>query len=593
MKILTTIALMSLVTTAIFTSLCFNTPYCSGKLERFRSFEELKMFFETRRLEIWNDFGGRATLFLSDAGNLKQARGITNEYDYSRTNIQVQGVDEADIVKNDGEYLYVVVSDKVFIVKAYPPEDASVLCKLVVGGPVHQIFLSGDRLVVFYENRTQGTGTCAIRIYEVSDKRAPIVKNEIAVEGYYFSSRMISDYVYAVVKKSVWRVESEDDLPKIFFDDECEIPPPTKVYYSDTVDYEYVFAMIVGLNVKDDGKKPNYLTMVCGSTTFMYVSNENIYLAISYNGETILHSIHIANGQISHAADGRVLGTVLDQFSMDEYAGYFRIATTSQATDLFDTGRRMSPNENNVYILNANLGLVGKLEHLAPGETMHSARFVESVCYLVTFRKIDPFFSIDLSDPHAPRVIGELKITGYSDYLHPYDQNHVIGVGKDTVPAEEGDFSWHQGVKISLFDTTEMNEPKEIAKYVIGDRGSWSPVLNDHKAFLLDNERDLLALPVTVTRINKNQYPDWFPPNTYGDPVWQGAYVFKISLDLPEKMILRGTITHVEDGNIQNESNQITRILFIEDVLYTVSQTKVKLNSLLDLSEIKELNLNG
>jgi uncharacterized secreted protein with C-terminal beta-propeller domain len=278
---------------------------------------------------------------------------------------------------------------------------------------------------------------------------------------------------------------------------------------------------------------------------------------------------------------------------MDEYGDYFRIATTSQATDLFETGRRMPPNENNVYILNKNLALVGKLEHLAPGETMHSARFMENVCYLVTFRKVDPFFSIDLSDPYAPKVIGELKITGYSDYLHPYDQNHVIGVGKDTVPAEEGDFSWHQGVKISLFDTTEMSEPKEIAKYVIGDRGSWSPVLNDHKAFLLDNERDLLAVPVTVTRINKNQYPDSFPPNTYGDPIWQGAYVFRISLDLPEKMSLRGTITHVEDGDIQNESSHIARILFIENVLYTVSQTKVKLNSLLDMSEIGELSLSG
>jgi len=519
--------------------------------------------------------------------------GLTNEYAYSRTNIQVQGVDEADIVKNDGEYLYIVANDKVFIVKAYPPEDAFVLSRIVVAGPVNQIFLSDERLVVFYENRTRDMDTCVIRIYELSNKSDPIVKREMGVEGDYFSSRMIDDYVYAVVKKNAWCVENEDDLPKIFLDNEWKTPSATEIYYSDIVDYDYSFATILSVNAKDDGKEPNYLTMVSGLTTFMYVSTENIYLAISYNGRTILHAIRISNGKISPTANGRVSGTVLDQFSMDEFGGYFRIATTSQATDLFETGRRMSLNENNVYILNSNLVLVGKLEHLAPGETIHSARFMGNVCYLVTFRQIDPFFSIDLSDPYAPRVIGELKITGYSDYLHPYDQNHVIGVGKDTVPAAEGDFSWHQGVKISLFDTTEMNEPKEIAKYVIGDRGSSSPVLNDHKAFLLDNEKDLLALPVTVTRINKNQYPDLFPPYAYGDLVWQGAYVFKISLDLPEKMSLRGTITHVEDGNVLSESSHITRILFIENILYTISQTKVKLNSLPDLSEIKELSLSG
>jgi uncharacterized secreted protein with C-terminal beta-propeller domain len=564
-------------------------------LERFRSFEELKMFVETRRIETWYGLGGRATLFLSDSTGLKQARdwGIANEYEYSRTNIQVQGVDEADIVKSDGEYLYMVSNDRVLVVKAYPPEDASVVSRLVVGGPVYQIFLSDDRLAVFYDNCTSNRNRCIIRIYEVSDKRNPIVKREIAVEGDYLSSRMIGDYVYAVVKRDIWRVENEDDLPRIFFADKWEIPSPTRIYYSEIADYFYRFMTIVSLNVKDDGVKPNYFTMVSGSTTLMYVSNENIYLAIYCNGKTILHSIHIVDGEISRRADGRVPGAVLDQFSMDEYGGYFRVATTSQATDMFDTGWPVLLNENNVYILDENLALTGKLEHLAPGETIHSARFAENVCYLVTFRKIDPFFSIDVSNPNAPRVIGELKITGYSDYLHPYDQNHVIGVGKDTVPAEEGDFSWHQGVKISLFDTTEMDEPKEIAKYVIGDRGSSSPVLNDHKAFLLDNERDLLALPVTVTRIDKNRYPDSFPPNTYGDPIWQGAYVFKISLDLPEKMVLKGTITHINDGNVLDASRQIVRIMFIENVLYTVSQTKVKLNSLLDLSELRELSLDG
>jgi uncharacterized secreted protein with C-terminal beta-propeller domain len=168
----------------------------------------------------------------------------------------------------------------------------------------------------------------------------------------------------------------------------------------------------------------------------------------------------------------------------------------------------------------------------------------------------------------------------------------VIGVGKETVAAEEGDFSWYQGVKISLFDVTDVTEPKELAKYEIGDRGTDSPVLNDHKAFLFDREKNLLVLPVLVAKVNESQYPNGVPPYTYGEIVWQGAYVFTISLELEEKIMLRGTITHIENGNVHNASNYVTRALFIGEVLYTISNSKIKMNSLADLSEIKELNLN-
>jgi inhibitor of cysteine peptidase len=248
--------------------------------------------------------------------------------------------------------------------------------------------------------------------------------------------------------------------------------------------------------------------------------------------------------------------------------------------------------QNNVYILNMDLDIAGKLEDIAPGEKIHSARFMGDTFYLVTFRKVDPLFVINLSDPYSPKILGELEITGYSDYLHLYDESHVIGVGKETVAAEEGDFSWYQGVKISLFDVTDVTEPKELAKYEIGDRGTDSPVLNDHKAFLFDREKNLLVLPVLVAKVNESQYPNGVPPYTYGEIVWQGVYVFTISLELEEKIMLRGTITHIENGNVHNASNYVTRALLIGEVLYTISNSKIKMNSLADLSEIKELNLN-
>ncbi len=200
-------------------------------------------------------------------------------------------------------------------------------------------------------------------------------------------------------------------------------------------------------------------------------------------------------------------GQVLNQFSMDEYDDHFRIATTTWTY----TNLTSNPT-NNVYVLDMNMSIVGKLEDLAPGEHIYSARFMEKRCYLVTFVMIDPLFVIDLSDPTKPAVLGQLNITGYSNYLHPYDENHIIGVGKETSPSDEGFFAWYQGVKISLFDVSNVSDPIQIANYTIGDRGTNSPVLYDHEAFLFDKEKDLLVIPVLVAKVDRSQYPDAIPP---------------------------------------------------------------------------------
>jgi uncharacterized secreted protein with C-terminal beta-propeller domain len=275
---------------------------------------------------------------------------------------------------------------------------------------------------------------------------------------------------------------------------------------------------------------------------------------------------------------------VLDQFSMDEYDSHFRVATTTYGET---TG-------NHVYILDMGLNIVGSLEGLAPGEMIYSARFMGERGYMVTFRQVDPLFVIDLSDPNNPRELGYLKVTGYSDYLHPYDENHLIGIGKETT--EEGEFAWYQGVKISLFDVSDVSNPQEIDKLEIGDRGTDSPVLWDHKAFLFDKSRNLLVIPILEAKVDPAQYPEGVPPDAYGEPVWQGAYVFHVSLDggIEEK----GKITHVE--NIADPEKEyyyyyspfaVERSLYIEDVLYTISQAKIKMNSLETLDYINEVEL--
>ena len=560
--------------------LCSNIEYCTATLRRFRSYEELKEFLQYRKYSY--RFVVR-TLSSGSAGSeeLKAMFGFGGDSTvrelagYSETNVQVKGVDEADVVKTDGEYIFVISDQKVVIVKAYPAEEAAILSKIDVNGSLKQIFINEGRLVVFYENCSSNKIKTFIDIYDISDREDPVVKNEITVDGRYFSSRMIGDYMYVVVREAASIVEDRVNLPEIYFGDERKSVSATEIYYSSIADYGYTFTTIMAVNMYEDEQEPPYEIVLSGWTTNMYASFENVYLAIGYQDETVLHRIQIENNEISYVADGKVPGTVLNQFSMDEHDGYFRIATTLHR-------------KNNVYALNMDLEIVGRLENIAPRETIHSARFMGDICYLVTFQKIDPFFVIDLSNPYSPQILGELKITGYSDYLHPYDENHVIGVGKETIP-ETAEFSWHQGVKISLFDVTDMCEPKEIAKFIIGDRGSDSPVLRDHKAFLFDREKNLLVLPVSVTKINESGAP----PYIYGEAVYQGAHVFTVSLMLEEKIMLRGRITHIENGDVRDTSFHIIRTLYIGEVLYTISNSKLKMNYLSDLTEINELNLNG
>jgi uncharacterized secreted protein with C-terminal beta-propeller domain len=253
---------------------------------------------------------------------------------------------------------------------------------------------------------------------------------------------------------------------------------------------------------------------------------------------------------------------------------------------------------NNVYVLDMNLNIVGKLEDLAPGEQIYSARFMGNRCYVVTFRNIDPLFVIDLANPAAPKVLGELKVTGYSGYLHPYDENHIIGIGKETDYDATEDFAWYQGVKISLFDVSDVSNPVEIDKFEIGDRGTDSPILYDHKSLLFDKEKNLLVIPVAVAEIDENNYPDGVPDWAYGNYVWQGTYVFDISLDGIE---LRGRITHMDDSTIAGDKYRyyyeyanyiVQRAFYMDNVLYTISSMKVKMNNLQTLAEINELDIS-
>jgi len=577
-----------------------------NQISRFASYEELQDFINTNAQDT--KFHWRDVFFTPAPESGEGANFDISASDYSTTNIQVAGVDEADIVKTDGEYIYLASGNRTIIVKAYPPEQAQVLSEIELEGTVVGIFINRDRLVIFeedmpyypyYENLPPvkesyigyiSPGT-SIKVYDVSDRENPRLQRELSADGQYVSSRMIGDYAYVVINEPVYEQDNELNLPRIYFGgNETEIPA-TDIYYCDVSDYYYMYTTIMAINTQDDNQEPTYETILLGASSNLYVSLNNIYLTfpvwggdVGDFGKSSIHRIHIEGDEIEYVASGEVPGMVLNQFSMDEYGDYFRVATTT----------REGTSRNHIYVLDMALNITGSLTDLAPGETIYSARFMGEKGYLVTFKKVDPLFVIDLSDPRYPKELGYLKVTGYSDYLHPYDENHIIGIGKETT--DEGEFAWYQGVKISLFDVTDVSNPREISKLEIGDRGTDSPVLWDHKAFLFDKLRNLLVMPILEAKVDVTKYSEAEIAWAYGEPVYQGAYVFDISID--NGLQLRGRITHIDDPSALEQGYyyyyspySIQRSLYIDDILYTISGAKIKMNDLENLDYINEVQL--
>ena len=476
--------------TMIFTILVWSAWFKSDSglvsahpaLLKFSSYEELKNFLN-RSSSKWPLYFG--ILRSSSSGFRVLAESKVGSIDYSKTNIQVEGVDEADIVKCDGQCLYIASDKKILIVKAYPPDEAAVLAEIKTNRTIVGLFINGDRLIIFESGFGEPvirpvkkipycwSARTTVKIFDVSDRESPVLVRSVSLDGAYFTSRMIGVYVYVVANKPVCVIKGDVQLPVIIDGKQKIEIPASEIYYTNSSDKYYGFTTVLAVNVQNVSLKPSHEVFLLGASRGIYVSHDNIYLAVPRYDEksgvvvTEIHRIRIKGNSIKCEVSGQVPGYVLNQFSMDENNEYFRIATTTG--HLTRSGQATS--SNHIFVLDMDLNIVGKLENIAPNERIYSARFVGTKCYLVTFKKVDPLFVISLEDPANPRVLGKLKIPGYSDYLHPYGKNYLIGIGKETVEAEEGDFAWYQGVKISLFDGSDVENPKEIAKYVIGDRG--------------------------------------------------------------------------------------------------------------------------
>jgi len=621
-------------------------------IKKFSSMSELEEYLE-ENIQNQEYYGTRSdSLEIAPEVSVGASTGASADSsskasDYSETNIQVQGVDEPDIVKNDGKYIYVSSGNKIIIVDAYPAENMEIISEIEITNP-RDIFVNQDKLIIF-STEYKSESKSMIFIYDITDKTNPQLEKEIAVDGDYVNARMIGNNIYLIANQYIRT--TNPILPMFEVNGIERQIAVTDIAYFPNYDSNYVFTNIIALDLETgENTLETYLT---GSSYTIYASKDNIYLTStkrissqdyfeeaieevfmsilpsnekskvkkimdsdepyykkqqevskiiedysnSLKGseksnfdkellektqdfeiqlskkleKTIIHKININNLDIEYFGNGEVPGRILNQFSMDEYNGNFRIATTTG--DTWGNSNSL----NHMYVLNEDLKIIGSVDDLAKGERIYSTRFMGERAYMVTFRQVDPLFVVDLSTPENPKVLGELKVTGFSSYLHPYDENHIIGIGKEAT--EEGRTT---GVKIALFDVSDPSNPIEKAKYELGHKYSDSIALYDHKAFLFDKERNLLVLPVSFTEVSSN-----VDTIEVKEEYRQGAYVFTIT---ENHINLNTFIDHKEESDEEGYyygPYAVQRSLYMDNFLYTISGTMIKAN---DLSSFKEIS---
>ncbi|MGH1568369.1 MAG: beta-propeller domain-containing protein, partial [Nitrosopumilus sp.] len=543
-------------------------------------------------------------------------KGDDDGVDYSTTNVQVENVDEPDYLKNDGKYVYIVSKNTLSIIDAYPAEDAELILKIALdieSQYIHNMFLNGDRLVIFYNGQSDdeiipqfdfiprpsyNPVTHAL-IVDVSDKENPEILKDYSIDGHFSDARMIGDYAYFVTNNHI--NHQYPRLP-VIMEDSVRIMTPDAFYFDNVEEFSN-FNTLTAIDIFGD--TINSETFLMGYTGSFYVSENNFYLTYqqnmpfgfyenssrdrfyevivpllpndiqdeiksiqndsslkasekwikiselmqnSYNEmdkqekeelfekirdalneydakiqedyrKTIIHKISIDEEKIEYVAKGTVPGRLLNQFSMDESGDRFRVATTSEIYTQYEGTIR----SNAVYVLDEQLEIVGQLEEIAPDESIFSTRFMGDRLYMVTFQQIDPFFVIDLSSD-TPKILGELKIPGFSNYLHPYDEEHVIGIGRDTKEMDNGRVQ-QLGIKIALFNVADVINPKVADDVIIGDSSTQSEAQYNHKAFFFDKTRNVLSIPISgdVESLDDITSSKMFAPD-YNR--WSGFYIF-------------------------------------------------------------------
>ena len=423
-----------------------------------------------------------------DTGMVQNSKSSENAV-YSETNVRQEGVDEADVVKTDGRYLYTLKDNgrSVAIV-----DTANGELQMVISIPVEaddqarEFYVSDGHLILiseFNQEREDGAWTYAstdtrVTTYDITDPEKPEKAGEVTQSGSYTSSRLTDGHLYLFsqysvdVTSGITPKDKKDYIPyvnqQMLEADDIYLPPFSQAYM-----YEVVSSVDIAKPGEIQDSKA-----VFSDGGELYVSNDNIYwyeTRWSEKTETVIKRMSYKDGKLKAEASGKVDGYINDSFSIDEYDGYLRVVTTDDET-------------NGLYILDSKMKEVGSITGLAEGEQVYSARLLGDTGYFVTYEQTDPLFSVDLSDPKNPKIIGKLKIPGFSEYLHFYGENLLLGIGMDV---DEDGFTTN-GVKLSMFDISDSSDVKEIQKYTLENVYS-AAVMYDYKAVLIDPEKNVIG----------------------------------------------------------------------------------------------------
>lgn len=498
-------------------------------------------------------FAGPTMDFVGTGSIYESSVSTQSSNDYSSTNVQVQGVDEADILKNDGKYIYTISKDRIVIIEAFPASEMKKLSetKIEKGYRAVELYISGDTLFVITDNLVSGRYSSDVKtkvlVFDINDRTNPDEVKTFEITGTYTSSRMIDKKVYVFSNLGVTKENGRYRVPKFR---ENSVTNFTEVKLTD-IQYvpndEYsCYTQIIAFDLRTPLNSPKMVTYLGDGASNVYMSQENLYMAQDRGNETTVYKFNLDNVCPMYEAKGTVPGYIVNQFAMDEFDGNFRIATTKN-------------NINSVYILGPSMHKLGSVTNIAPGETIKSVRFEGTRGYVVTFRNTDPLFVLDLSKVRAPEVLGELKIPGYSTYLHTYDENHVIGFGYDGT-----EWGTNGKLKIALFDITDVENPVE--KFTEKINANDSELLTNHKSLLFSKQKNLIAFSVG------NYY--WKNDNNKVGKVY--------TITTENGFELRGEIKHEAD---------VARMLFMDDVLYGVSEECVSAHDINSVELINEVAL--
>ena len=665
------------------------------KLQRVNSCPELTTYIKSIiKLEqenmggYYRDFGGDAAVMTTGEQESSSDESMSAT-DYSTTNIQEEGVDEADFVKNDGSHIYVLNNGRLFIIDAWPPEDVVIISKTDLEGYATEMFVHNDKVLIFSSvdfdvvkerfNIPDDTSTggdvetaqfmpsviwrsiTKVTILDITDKTTPRLERETYLEADYLDSRMINDTVHFVGNSHIYEPfyyngcisytdgggeisllsgDAESGFSPIISEEDTSISIEESCITQDEylllleeklaeIDYNDLLPKYYDIIYGDEGEvvsqdviclcdnfyKPEAMngkdlitilsfnlnsrefnsTAIIGQWGTVYASTDALYLA-SYNfdywineledSETTeeyssVHKFDISSDpdEAVYIASGKVPGQILNQFSMSEYNGFLRVATTENQN--WQTGEDA---KNNIFVLGQNgtsLDIAGSIMGLAPTERIYSARFMKEKGYVVTFRQVDPIFTIDLADPYNPQVIGELKVPGFSTYLHPMGDDHILAIGRDAT--DEGRV---EGLKLSIFDVSDFANPSLLHEIIIGQEwGADSEASYNHKAFNYFAEKDLLAIPLS--------YYNW-DDYLSEDQNFSGLVVFNVTTSDGIKEL--GRIDHQDLFTIDLEYKNcyynagVNRSIIMDDYVYSLSEWGIKANLLPDLNEVNELN---